>query len=154
MTLRVAGAIVCLLVLAGCGTQESQPEAPAPEAPPATEPQAPTSTAASSDQTYPDVIEVEVTEAGDDLFDFDVTISSPYDSPDRYADAWRVLGSDGTVFGIRELLHDHSAEQPFTRSLTGIEIPSSITEVTVEARDLVNGWGGKTQTVVLPDRDT
>lgn len=47
------------------------------------------------------------------------TTSSPYDSPDRYADAFRVLAPDGTVLGVRELLHDHANEQPLTRSLSG-----------------------------------
>ena len=77
-------------------------------------------------------------------------ISSPYDSPQRYADGWRVLGADGTEYGLRVLTHDHAAEQPFTRSLAGVEIPSDIDMVHVEARDLVNGWSGTTFDVPLP----
>ena len=78
------------------------------------------------------------------------TLSSSYDSPDRYADAWRVVAPDGTVLGVRELLHDHAGEQPFTRSLDGVEIPSDVDEVTVEGRDSANGWGGVTVTVDVP----
>jgi hypothetical protein len=97
------------------------------------------------------VVTATATPRDDGTFDFTITISSPYDSPDRYADAWRVLAPDGTVFGIRELLHDHAAEQPFTRSLEGVKIPPNITTVTVEGRDLINGWGGRTVEIVLPD---
>jgi hypothetical protein len=99
---------------------------------------------------FPDVVDVKVTPNPDGTFKFDVTISSPYDSPEQYADAWRVIGANGTEFGIRELLHDHAGEQPFTRSLDRLEIPADVLEVTVEGRDLVNGWGGLTMTIQLP----
>ncbi len=101
------------------------------------------------EQLFPDVIGVEATRQDDGRWRFDVTVSSPYDSPDRYADAWRVLGEDGTVFGVRELLHDHSTEQPFTRSLSDVSIPSEVMTVVVEGRDLDNGWGGTTFVVDL-----
>lgn len=104
----------------------------------------------SNGQQFPDVIEVQVTRDGDDAFSFDVTISSPYDSADRYADGWRIVGPDGQVFGEMTLDHDHASEQPFTRSQPGVEIPSGVTMVTVEGRDTQNGYGGRTQTVELP----
>lgn len=120
-----------ILISVSCGADEGKPE---PE----------------GDGLYPDVVEVVVHEAADGSFTFDVTLSSPYDSPDRYADAWRVRSADGTVFAVRELLHDHAGEQPFTRSLRGVEIPSDVVSVVVEGRDLANGWGGGTATVALP----
>ena len=86
---------------------------------------------------------------GSGTWTFDATLSSPYDTPQRYADAWRVVGPDGTVFGIRELTHDHASEQPFTRSQTGIEIPEDVQTVTVEGRDQISGWGGATVEVNL-----
>ena len=69
-----------------------------------------------------------------------MTVSSPYDTPERYADAWRVVGPDGSEYGIRVLTHDHESEQPFTRSQGGIEIPGDVTIVTIEGRDLANGY--------------
>ncbi|HXV70783.1 MAG TPA: N-acetylmuramoyl-L-alanine amidase [Acidimicrobiia bacterium] len=98
---------------------------------------------------YPDVIAVDVRQ-GSDTYNFEVTISSPYDSPERYADAFRVVGDDGRVYAVRELLHDHSGEQPFTRSLGPVGIPEGVESVTIEARDLVYGWGGETLQVELP----
>lgn len=100
-------------------------------------------------QQFPDVIAATATRGIGDAFRFSATISSPYDTPDRYADAWRIVGPDGTVYGVRELLHDHASEQPFTRSLDGVAIPLNVTAVTIEARDQVNGWGGATVDVVI-----
>lgn len=98
---------------------------------------------------YPDVIGAEVRQ-GSETLSFEATISSPYDTPGRYADAFRIVGDDGIVYGVRELLHDHANEQPFTRSLGGVEIPETVQSVTVEARDQVYGWGGETVAIDLP----
>lgn len=108
----------------------------------------PAATAAA--QEFPDVVEVSVTRASDGSYAFEVTISSPYDSPDRYADGWRILGPEGEVYAEMTLGHDHASEQPFTRTQTGVEIPDGVTSVVVEGRDLDNGYGGGTQTVELP----
>jgi len=104
---------------------------------------------AAAEQRFPDVVDVEVA-GGDRAYEFAVTVSSPYDSPSRYADGWRVVAPDGSVLGERALAHDHKDEQPFTRSLAGVEIPDGVETVTVEARDLVHGYGGGTVTVTLP----
>lgn len=98
---------------------------------------------------FPDILAAQATPDGDGTWRFDVTVSSPYDTADRYADAWRVVGLDGTEYGVRVLTHDHANEQPFTRSQSGIAIPAEVTEVLVEGRDLANGWGGGTLPVNL-----
>ena len=103
-------------------------------------------------QKYPDVVNVSVRVHGENSFDFDVTISSPYDTPERYADAFRVMGADGTSYGERILLHDHADEQPFTRDLYDVAIPRGVQKVIVQARDKKYGYGGKTREVVLPGR--
>jgi hypothetical protein len=108
--------------------------------------------AEASSQKHPDVIAAKVQPRGAGTFDFDVTVSSPYDTPQRYADAFRVMHKDGTVYGERVLLHDHATEQPFTRDLYGVVVPAGVRSVIVQARDLKNGWGGKTVEVVLPGR--
>lgn len=100
-------------------------------------------------ELFPDVIGATAERGADGLWTFSATLSSPYDTPKRYADAWRVLGPDGEVYGIRELAHDHANEQPFTRSQSGIEIPEDVTVVTVEGRDQISGWGGATVEVEL-----
>ncbi|SMX45485.1 hypothetical protein [Actibacterium lipolyticum] len=72
---------------------------------------------------------------------FDVTLSHPDTGWDHYADGWEVLAPDGTRLGFRELLHPHVNEQPFTRSLSGVEIPTDMTEVSIRPRCNVDGWG-------------
>ena len=98
---------------------------------------------------FPDVIEASAQQSADGTWQFSATLSSPYDSPERYADAWRIMGLDGTVYGTRELAHDHGAEQPFTRSLGSVAIPADVELVTIEGRDQVSGWGGQTVMIEL-----
>lgn len=137
----VAGAVITL-TLAACGddtaTETSQQTAAEPEV--------------DVDQSdrFPEVLDVVATRNdATGTWSFAVTISSPYDTPERYADGWRVLGPDGTEFGVHTLTHDHATEQPFTRTQTGVEIPTDVDEVTIEGRDLVNGFGGPTFTIDL-----
>lgn len=143
--IRAVWALALVLVIGGC-SDDVEGEAPVSTGDPAGQTTT-TNGGETSGEHYPDVIGVEVNPEGGNLYEFEVTISSPYDSPDQYADAWRVLAPDGTVLGVRELLHDHASEQPFTRSLSGVEIPEGVTTVTVEGRDLLNGWGGETMEV-------
>jgi hypothetical protein len=97
-----------------------------------------------------DVLEVRATPTGDGTWRFDVTVQHADTGWDHYADAWDVLAPDGAVLGTRTLLHPHTEEQPFTRSLTGVRIPDGVTEVTVRANDSVHGHGGKALTVAVP----
>lgn len=71
---------------------------------------------------------------------FDVTLSHPDTGWDHYADGWEVLDANGNSLGVRELLHPHVTEQPFTRSLSGVQIPEGTTVVYVRARCNVDGW--------------
>jgi hypothetical protein len=110
----------------------------------------PVQAADTAQQRHPDVLTAKVRPSGADTFDFDVTVSSPYDTPQRYADAFRVMGTDGVVYGERVLLHDHASEQPFTRDLYGVKVPRTVRLVVIQARDLRFGYGGKTIEVSLP----
>ena len=100
---------------------------------------------------FPDVLGVELRPRGDRVFDVAVTLSSPYDTQERYADGWRVMAPDGTVLGMHTLMHDHAGEQPFTRTQQGLTIPRGTDEVTVEGRDQANGYGGLTITIAVPE---
>jgi len=91
---------------------------------------------------FPKVLAVDISPGQSGKFRFSVTLSSPYDTPQRYADAWRVLDEQGKQLGIRVLWHDHANEQPFTRSAT-ISIPANTRTVYVEGRDQANGWSGQ-----------
>ncbi len=131
---------VILLAVAGCGGDETADAGAAPAA--SAEPEGD----GTADQRFPDVVAAELTPEGD-TWTLDVTIASPYDSPGRYADGWRVLDPDGTVLGETELGHDHADEQPFTRTQTGLEIPDGVEQIVIEGHDLENGYGGGTVSV-------
>ena len=98
-----------------------------------------------------DVIGVEVANDRPGTYRFSVTVRSDDKGWDKYADKWEIVGPDGEVLGTRVLLHPHETEQPFTRSLSGVEIPEGIKTVRVRAHDKIEGYGGKEMTVELPD---
>jgi hypothetical protein len=97
-----------------------------------------------------DVVDVKVRRNSSGTFDFDVTVKSVDKGWDYYADAFEALGPDGAVLGRRILYHPHETEQPFTRDLYGVRIPSGVTHVTVRARHKPKGYDGKVQRVALP----
>ena len=97
-----------------------------------------------------DVVAAKVTRAPDGSYDFDVTVRSRDKGWDYYCDRFEVMSPDGKVLGVRELLHPHEAEQPFTRELNGVRIPSAITRVVIRARHKPRGYDGTTLTLVLP----
>ena len=132
----------CLLWAGGCSTD------PTPAPPSAGLTQA-NSSAPGRSNRYPDVTQVSASRDPDGTWTFDVTMTSPYDTPERYADGWRVSSGDRVVLGEMTLGHDHASEQPFTRTQTGVEIPPDVDSVTVQGRDLVNGYGGAVVSVSL-----
>jgi hypothetical protein len=97
-----------------------------------------------------DVVEVDINKTGGDTYFFKVTLKHADEGWDHYANKWDVVAPDDTVLGTRTLYHPHVDEQPFTRSLSDVKIPASITEVTVRAHDSVHEYGGKTVKVAVP----
>ena len=104
--------------------------------------------AAAAQAGEANVLQAKATKSGG-TWRFDVTVQHGDTGWDHYADAWRVVGPDGTVYGTRTLYHPHVDEQPFTRSLSGVSIPGGVSTVTVESHDSVHGWGGAKATVTL-----
>ena len=98
-----------------------------------------------------DAVAVEVSEQSENVYSFDVTVQHNDEGWKHYADKWDVVAPDGTILGTRILHHPHVDEQPFTRSLSGVKIPSGIKTVTIRAHDSVHEYGGKTLDVRLPD---
>ena len=80
---------------------------------------------------------------------FDVTLSHGDTGWDDYADGWRVLDNTGKELGLRKLAHPHVNEQPFTRSLSGVQIPADVTEVGIQASDSVGGWSSAIKMIKL-----
>ena len=126
-------------------------DTPQPADPTATLPE-PTSTnePTASGDADADVLFVRTTETAVGLWTFSVEVAHPDTGWEDYADGWDVVLPDGTVAKAnpddpftRLLLHPHENEQPFTRSQSNVPIPADVTEVTVRAHDLVDGFGGQ-----------
>ena len=96
------------------------------------------------------VLDATLVPSGDGTWRIDVSVEHADEGWAHYADAWEVRAPDGTVLGTRTLLHPHDAEQPFTRSLSGVAIPDHVVEVTIRARDRLHGYGGPELTVGVP----
>ena len=139
-TARLLSALIIIVLLAGaCGGSSSR----------ATEAE---ERRRVLQQRFPDIVGATFDPIGATTWSVRVTLSSPYDSEDRYGDAWRVLLLDGTVLGTRLLTHHHATEQPFTRALNNVEIPEGTESVLVEGRDLINGWSEEQVEFELPER--
>lgn len=87
---------------------------------------------------------------GYNTYQFEVTVYHKDEGWKHYANKWDVMGKDGTIFGTRVLYHPHDDEQPFTRNLSGVMIPSHVKKVIVRAHDFVHQYGGKVLTLELP----
>ncbi|MEW8137301.1 MAG: hypothetical protein AB2536_11275 [Candidatus Thiodiazotropha endolucinida] len=97
-----------------------------------------------------DVVDVAVKNRGANIYDFSVTVMHQDTGWDHYANRWEVLDEKGVILGTRTLHHPHVNEQPFTRRLSGIHIPSEIKSVVIRSHDSVHKFGGATVTVQLP----
>ena len=99
-----------------------------------------------------DVVDAQAACSGQEQFvcQFTVTVRHADEGPKHYADKWEVLSLDGTLLKIRKLHHPHVNEQPFTRSVSGVSIPSSTKKVRIRAHDSLDGYGGKELVIDLP----
>lgn len=100
-----------------------------------------------------EIVDAKARVSSSGTYSFDVTLKHDDTGWDHYANAWDVVAPDGAVLGKRTLYHPHVDEQPFTRSLSGIEIPENVKVVTVRAYDNVHGLAKATFDVKLTDRE-
>ena len=92
--------------------------------------------------------EVDVVDAravpGADGWTFHVTLKHADRGWEHYADAWEVLSPDDRLLAKRTLYHPHVNEQPFTRSLSHVQVPEGTPWVLIRGHDKVHGYGGRT----------
>jgi hypothetical protein len=138
--------VVPVLVLASCASSDETSEtASTVGTEPAIATTSPTVTGCA------DVVDAEIDASGD-TYRVTATILSADTGWDRYADAWEVRAPDGTVLDTRILAHPHVDEQPFSRSLSDVDIPAAVKNVEIAARDSVVGFCGETVIVAVPGR--
>ncbi len=70
---------------------------------------------------------------------FSVTIRHADEGWSHFANGWKIFSPAGELLAHRALAHPHVNEQPFTRSIRNIKIPSGIDTVVVRANDSVHG---------------
>ena len=80
------------------------------------------------------VVESVNTRADGTGWSFSVTLRHDDTGWDDYADGWRIEDADGNILGTRVLHHPHVNEQPFTRSLSGVDVPEELKQVYIRAR--------------------
>lgn len=105
--------------------------------------------AGNPDLNFAQVVFVQATQNSDGRWKFDTTVRHNDEGWDHYADAWQVVDPAGNLLAERVLTHPHDTEQPFTRSQSNIDIPSDITQVIVQAKCNVHGFGGQAVLVDL-----
>ena len=86
------------------------------------------------------VTKVDARKSGE-TWTFSVTLKHADTGWEHYADGWGVYLEDGTELGYRVLHHPHVNEQPFTRSLNGVKVPSDVDRVVIVPRDSKHGVG-------------
>ena len=97
-----------------------------------------------------DITRTEVVRTGPGVYRFSVSVLHQDEGWDHYADRWEVLAPDGRILATRTLYHPHVNEQPFTRNLGDVKIPSDIVQVTIRAHCSVHEYGGKSESLSLP----
>ncbi|MFO7731854.1 MAG: hypothetical protein R6V86_13945 [Spirochaetia bacterium] len=96
------------------------------------------------DLKYAQVRQVELRESGDRVYHVSVTLRHADSGWDHYADLWQVVDDEtGEVLGERRLAHPHTNEQPFTRSLSWVEIPEGVEVIRIRAKCNQHGYEGK-----------
>ena len=103
------------------------------------------SSAAAADE--PKILDVSAEQTGP-TWRVEVTLRHPDTGWDHYADGWEVLDANGARLGYRELHHPHVDEQPFTRALTGLDLPDGTREIFIHAHCSVDGWTDESRRVI------
>lgn len=86
------------------------------------------------------ILDVTSQPTGKGVYRFSVTLAHADSGWDHYADRWEILTDDGTVLATRVLHHPHVHEQPFTRSLDNVRLPTAANRVLIRAHDSVHGY--------------
>lgn len=92
-------------------------------------------------KSVPVVVGVEWEKGQNGTYTFQVTLRHDDTGWDHYADRWVVESLDGDELARRVLRHPHVDEQPFTRSLAGVQLPPGIEQVIVRGHCSQHGYG-------------
>ena len=97
----------------------------------------------------PLILKAEANVKSNQLFNITVTIRHPDTGWDHYASEWVVIADDEKEIAKRTLYHPHVNEQPFTRSLADVLLPTEANKITIKA---ICSKGHESKPYVLIDK--
>ena len=97
----------------------------------------------------PEILDVKVELTSAQKYNISVTLKHEDTGWEHFANAWRVYSPEGELLGERVLHHPHVKEQPFTRTLRAIGIPSDLAEIKIVANCSETKEAKKSYTVKL-----
>ncbi|MCK5735717.1 MAG: hypothetical protein KAH21_04525 [Spirochaetaceae bacterium] len=104
------------------------------------------------DLDFPQVESVRLVYRSDGSWDIHVSVRHNDEGWNHYANLWQVIDSDsGKLIGERILAHPHDTEQPFTRSLSSLEIPDEVQNILIRAKCNLHDFGGKEINFKIPE---
>lgn len=87
-----------------------------------------------------EIIAAEFQQKKTETWSVNVTLKHDDAGWDHYADNWQIVDGEGKILGDRVLYHPHVNEQPFTRSLSHVNIPIHSNVIYITAHDKIHGW--------------
>jgi hypothetical protein len=103
----------------------------------------------SLDANEVDIVDVKPHQTSDKTWGFAVTLKHADEGWKHYANEWQVLAPDSKILATRTLYDPHVNAQPFTRNISGVDIPANMKIVYVIAKDTVHGLSKKVAKVNL-----
>lgn len=100
-----------------------------------------------------EIVDVKANQSSNKSWNFSVTLKHADEGWDHYANEWQIIAPDNKILGTRTLYHPHVNEQPFTRSLGGVEIPKDVKTVRIIAKDTVHGLSSKAVELELASKE-
>lgn len=108
----------------------------------------------NEDLIYAQVEQVKMLENANGTWTINVTISHEDTGWNHYADLWVVVNRDTEeILGSRVLAHPHVGEQPFTRGLSGVQIPEGTRFIEIRGKCNLHGFEGKRILINMDERE-
>ncbi|WP_085447216.1 hypothetical protein [Magnetofaba australis] len=99
----------------------------------------------------PRIVDAQASRLDTGAWRFDVTVRHADSGWDHFADGWEILATDKTtVLARRTLYHPHVNEQPFTRSLSPVQLDKEVSQIFIRVHDKRHGYGEALYSLTLP----
>lgn len=106
-----------------------------------------------AEQSNPRIADVKVKRDSSDqpgIYHVKVTIEHEDTGWDDYVDAWEIVGSDGSVLGVRPFFEPELDRGRTVTALAGVVISKDVKTVTIRTRKHPHGYQGAPVEVTIP----